>query len=189
MRCPSVACPHLERGLYKLVVGVNAGLYPGPTTPNGTCAELLVTDKNNGTSCVSWRINCGPVGCLYDLEADETEHGASRATVAKLLPTRPCTHPWPTCKRAAKRSVGLTSASIATAVNIVAQRAVLARAMQRRLTELARTAYESPGSANIADIAIGGAIEWRGSWGPWEGVERLRLHSHGHHNRSAGCSA
>jgi len=75
--------------------------------------------------------------------------------------------------------------SVATAVNLVAQRAVLARAMQRRLTELARTAYESPGSANIADIAIHGAMEWRGSWGPWEGVGRLRLHSHGGHNRTA----
>lgn len=81
VRCPSVACPHLERGLYKLVVGVNAGLFPGPTTPNGTCGEVLVTDQNIGPTCVSWRINCGPMGCLYDLAADETEHGASRATM------------------------------------------------------------------------------------------------------------
>lgn len=59
--CPaSGACPS-SRGRFKLVRGHMAnGAWPGPTTPNGSKPAEVAVD-------------CG-AGCLFDLDADPTEH-------------------------------------------------------------------------------------------------------------------
>jgi len=77
--------------LYKLITGVQAGSgWVGPSYPNRTGHQPLPCLPGRHFKFGTWSYDCG-AGCLYDVEADETEHvelAAKLPAVAARLQAR-----------------------------------------------------------------------------------------------------